>query len=259
MTAHHATSKDLEGLVAVVTGSSSGIGRAIALALADAGADVLVHCRRSIAEAEIVAKEVARHGPCSAVLVANLAEPESCQRLVEQAYAEHDRIDVWVNNAGVDVLTGQAAALSFDDKIDLLWRVDVRATMALSRLVGQRMKSAGSGVILNLGWDQAETGMGGDSGQLFAATKGAVMAFTRSLAVSLAPEVRVNCLAPGWIRTAWGEQAPTAWQERALRESPLGRWGTPEDVAAVARFLASPAADFLTGQTIRINGGAVRA
>jgi 3-oxoacyl-[acyl-carrier protein] reductase len=97
--------------------------------------------------------------------------------------------------------------------------------------------------------------MAGDSGEMFAAVKGAVMAFSRSLARSLAPHVRVNCLAPGWIRTAWGDTASEYWQRRALRESLLERWGTPDDVARVARFLASPAADFITGQIIPINGG----
>jgi 3-oxoacyl-[acyl-carrier protein] reductase len=109
-----------------------------------------------------------------------------------------------------------------------------------------------------MGWDQAETGMEGDSGELFAATKGAVLAFTRSLALSLAPAVRVNALAPGWIKTRWGESASATWQDRVRRETPLARWGAPEDVARVARFLVGPAAAFLTGQTIRINGGAVR-
>jgi 3-oxoacyl-[acyl-carrier protein] reductase len=113
-------------------------------------------------------------------------------------------------------------------------------------------------VILNMGWDQADTGMEGDSGQLFGATKAAVMAFTKSLALSLAPQVRVNCLAPGWIRTAWGEHASAKWQERVRRETPLGRWGTPEDVARVARWLVSPHASYITGQIVRINGGAVR-
>ena len=102
------------------------------------------------------------------------------------------------------------------------------------------MKAQGGGSIVTMGWDQAETGMEGDSGELFAATKGAIMAFTRSLALSLAPEVRVNALAPGWIKTAWGESASAAWQDRVLRETPLARWGTPEDVARVARFLVGP-------------------
>jgi len=132
------------------------------------------------------------------------------------------------------------------------------ATIRLSRLVGQRMVAAGGDrppVILNMGWDQADVGMAGDSGEMFAAVKGAVIAFTRSLAKSLAPKVRVNCLAPGWIKTAWGEQASAAWQERARAESLLQRWGTPEDVARVARFLASPAAAFVNGQVVSINGG----
>ena len=250
--------KSLTGQVAVVTGSSRGIGRAIALALAEAGANVLVHCRRSRALAEQVAAEVSKHGCCGGILIADLAAPEACDRLIDDALADHGQIDIWVNNAGADVLTGQAAALNFDEKLELLWRVDVRAAIRLSRRIGARMKQAGGGVILNVGWDQADTGMGGDSGELFAATKGAVMAFSRSLAVSLAPEVRVNCLAPGWTRTAWGEQASDAWQKRAVDETPLGRWGAPEDVAAVARFLVSPAAAFVTGQSVRINGGAVR-
>jgi 3-oxoacyl-[acyl-carrier protein] reductase len=134
----------------------------------------------------------------------------------------------------------------------------VRATIQLSRAAGALMKRERRGVILSMGWDQADTGMEGDSGQLFGATKGAVMAFTKSLALELAPEVRVNCLAPGWIRTAWGEQASETWQARVLQETPLARWGTPDDVAAVARWLVSPAAQFITGQIIRINGGAVR-
>ena len=120
------------------------------------------------------------------------------------------------------------------------------------------MVSQGSGSIVTMGWDQAETGMEGDSGELFAATKGAILAFTRSLALSLAPKVRVNALAPGWIKTAWGQHASQAWQDRVIEETPLARWGTPEDVAAAACFLVSDAAAFLTGQVIRVNGGAVR-
>ena len=147
--------------------------------------------------------------------------------------------------------------MPFEAKLQELLAVDVTATMLLARAVGERMKPTG-GVIVNMGWDQAETGMEGDSGQLFAAAKAAVMGFTKSLALSLAPHVRVNCLAPGWIRTAWGESASEDWQQRAIREAPLGRWGTPDDVAQVACWLVSPAAAFVTGQVIRINGGAVR-
>ena len=101
--------------------------------------------------------------------------------------------------------------------------------------------------------------MEGDSGELFAATKGAVMAFTRSLARSLAPSVRANCVAPGWVRTKWGAGASEQWQKRAIRESVLGRWGTPADIAAAVRFLVSPDAGFVTGQVVAVNGGFRRA
>jgi 3-oxoacyl-[acyl-carrier protein] reductase len=248
----------LQGKKAVVTGSSSGIGRAIALALADRGADLLLHARHSRQKLEEVRELIRLRGVACNLVTTDLREHLAPIRLVEHAWDSLARVDIWVNNAGADILTGASAALPFPQKLQELIAVDVVATMLLSREAGKRMKDTGAGVILNMGWDQAETGMEGDSGQLFAAAKGAVMAFTKSLALSLAPEVRVNCLAPGWIRTAWGETASTSWQERAERESPLERWGTPEDVANVAAWLASPAAAFVTGQVIRINGGAVR-
>jgi 3-oxoacyl-[acyl-carrier protein] reductase len=97
--------------------------------------------------------------------------------------------------------------------------------------------------------------MEGASGELFAAIKGGVMAFTKSLAKSLAPRVRVNCVAPGWIRTAWGTAASDAWQQRAVRESMLGRWGEPDDIAAAVEWLVSPDAAFVTGQILPVNGG----
>ncbi len=252
---------------AVVTGASSGIGRAIAVELARGGADVLVHARRSREAAEETAEQVRALGREATVVLCDLRDPAEHERLVDAAWSWRP-VDIWVNNAGADVLTGGAAQWPFEQKLEELWRVDVVATMRLARLAGARMKSAALGhasnvpgrletdpTIINIGWDQAAEGMAGDSGELFAATKGAVMAFTRSLAKSLAPEVRVNCIAPGWIRTAWGRRASAAWQERAVAESLLGRWGTPEDVARVARFLASPDAAFITGQILPVNGG----
>jgi 3-oxoacyl-[acyl-carrier protein] reductase len=248
----------LEGRCAVVTGSSSGIGRAMALEFARAGADVLVHCRRSRAAAERVADEVRGLGRRGEVIAADLADDKALDNIVEEAWRILGRIDIWVNNAGVDLLTGDEAKADYGEKLESLLDVDVRATMLLSKEIGRRMQAAGGGAILNIGWDQSDRGMEGDSGELFAAAKNAVMGFTRSLAVSLAPEVRVNCIAPGWIRTAWGEQAGAAWQDRVLRETPLRRWGTPEDVAKLARFLVSDEAAYITGQVINANGGAVR-
>jgi 2-amino-4-hydroxy-6-hydroxymethyldihydropteridine diphosphokinase len=251
-------SRELTGLRAVVTGSSSGIGRAIALEFAAAGADVMIHGRRSRATVEEVAQQAQAFQVDALTALADLRDHQEALRLVDVAWQAWGRVDVWVNNAGADTLTGDAAKWDFDRKLGELLAVDVGATVWLSREVGRRMRAAGSGCLLNIGWDQADTGMEGDSGQLFGLTKGAVMAFTKSLALSLAPEVRVNCLAPGWIQTAWGETASTSWQDRVLRETPLRRWGRPEDVAAAARWLASPAAAYITGQVVRVNGGAVR-
>jgi|SRR5579862_2724112 len=249
--------KELAGLRAMVTGSTSGIGRAIALELAAAGAAIIVHGRRSEAAAE-VADAITEMGATADILLGNLVQMEQCRNLVATAWDEWGPIDIWINNAGADVLTGEAADWPFAHKLRELIAVDLEAVMLMSRDIGARMAQAGGGTIINMSWDKAEVGMAGDSGQLFGAVKGAVAAFSKSLALSLAPEVRVNCLAPGWIKTAWGQHASEKWQELVANETPLERWGTPEDVAAVARWLASPAATFITGQVIRVNGGVVR-
>ena len=250
-------SLSLDGRRAVVTGSSSGIGRAIALQLAAAGAEVLIHANRSISAGETLREEITAQGRRCAFLQADLGTTEGADSFFEAALETLGNIDIWINNAGVDILTGEGAKLSYREKLEALIAVDLRASMLLARRAGAAMKERGGGVILNMGWDQAAVGMEGESGELFGAVKGGVMAFTRSLALSLAPEVRVNCLAPGWIRTAWGEEAPAEWQERVLREVPLERWGTPEDIAATALFLVSDAASFISGQVVNINGGAV--
>tara|TARA_B100000029_G_scaffold13486_1_gene14071 strand:- start:923 stop:1738 length:816 start_codon:yes stop_codon:yes gene_type:complete len=248
----------LDGRRAVVTGSSSGIGRAIAVALADAGARVVVHCRTSRTAGAAVVDEIRQKGGQADLLVADLSDPVATSSFLEASWNLLGGVDAWVNNAGVDLLTGPAARWAYDDKLAALWSVDVRATMQLARESGERMVAGGGGALLNIGWDQAERGMEGDSGELFAAAKGAVMSFTRSLALSLAPVVRVNCIAAGWIRTAWGDGASEDWQQRVLSETPLGRWGEPADVAHLARFLLSDDASYLTGQVIRANGGAER-
>jgi 3-oxoacyl-[acyl-carrier protein] reductase len=246
---------ELAGQVAVVTGSSSGIGRAIALELAAAGADVLVHAGHNRAAADQTAATVAALGRQSQVLLADFTDEQAVVTFSAAAWNWRGVVDIWINNAGADILTGDGRMLQFEQKLHRLWQIDVNATVQLSQLIGKTMHDRGRGAIINMGWDQAETGMAGDTGELFATTKGAVMAFTRSLAKTLAPTVRVNCLAPGWIKTAWGENASEMWQQRAQQESLLQRWGTPEDVAKAARFLASPAAQFITGQTIAVNGG----
>jgi 3-oxoacyl-[acyl-carrier protein] reductase len=250
--------RELEGLRAVVIGSTTGIGRAVAIALAEGGASVIVHGRRSRESAEEVAGACRRLGSRATVLMADLGDRSAVSRLVSQAWDIWDGLDAWLHIAGADTLTGENAGLPFDAKLDLLLRVDVVGTIRACRDAGRRMKERGHGTIVTMCWDQAETGMEGDSGELFAATKGAILSFTRSLALSLAPTVRVNAVSPGWIKTAWGEGASQSWQDRVVRETPLARWGTPEDVARVARFLVGPNSEFVTGQVIRVNGGAVR-
>ncbi|HEY0983752.1 MULTISPECIES: SDR family NAD(P)-dependent oxidoreductase [unclassified Schlesneria] len=248
----------LANRTAVVTGAASGIGRAIALTLAQAGADVVIHFARSRDASESLAAEIRSLGRKASLAQADFSDSSVLEAFVSQIWEEQQGFDIWVNNAGADILTGDAANWGYEQKLQSLLDVDVRAGMILAGCAGRRMYDRGTGAIITIGWDQADRGMEGNSGELFAATKNAVMGFSRSLALSLAPRVRVNCIAPGWIKTAWGETASDPWQQRVLRETPLQRWGLPEDIANAARFLCSDEASFITGQVINVNGGAVR-
>jgi 3-oxoacyl-[acyl-carrier protein] reductase len=239
-----------------VTGASSGIGRAIAEEYAAEGAVVLLTHRASPDRAREVADAIASRGGRALIRQADLATRDACERLVAEAVDELGRIDVWVNNAGADVLTGEAAQWEWERKLDLLLAVDLKGTIACSYAVAEVMREHG-GAIVNMSWDHVAAGMAGENPQLFSAVKGGVLSFSRSLARSLAPAVRVNVLCPGWIETAFGEQTDPEFHRSVADDTPLGRWGRPEDVAGAAVYLASPEAAFVTGQALNVNGGVV--
>jgi len=247
--------------MAVVTGASTGIGRAIAVRLAEAGCDLVIHGRSTSDELSVTKELAERHSVNVHAVVSDFVDQDSSENFFQQVIRSAKSIDVWVNNAGSDVLTGDSSAQTFQNKLEKLFAVDVRSTLLLSRLAGQHWLDNGvgagqiAGSIVNIGWDQAVTGIEGESGQLFSTIKGSIMAMTQSLAKSFAPTVRVNCVAPGWIKTAWGEAASETWQNRAINESLLKRWGTTQDIANVVAFLASDESQFINGQTINVNGG----
>ena len=250
---------DLGQTSAVVTGASSGIGRAIAVAFAAAGVSRIgIHYRGNLAGAKETVKLVETAGCEATTIQCDLSIAADRRLLVETAFERLGPIQTWVNNAGADVLTGDAAAWDFDTKLCRLIDVDVRGTISLSRIVADRLLIQASPLppsMVFIGWDQAPQGMEGDAGQMFGTVKAAVMAYAASLAQTLAPKVRVNTVAPGWIQTAWGESASQYWDSRAKSQSLMRCWGKPEDVARAVLYAADPSNAFFTGQTIEINGG----
>ena len=255
---HDVVAAPLAGRSVLVTGASSGIGRAIALAAARGGADVALTYRENEAGAREVEREIAASGGKAVVLRTDVADEASVRALGESARSALGRIDVWVNNACADILTGPAAQLPEAARLDLLLAVDLRGTMLASwcaaTILGAQEQG---GVIINMSWDHVLTGMAGRNPEMFAAVKGGVLAFSKSLARSVAPRVRVNVVAPGWIHTSFADGIEEQRRARIANATPLKRWGTPEDVAGAVVFLASPAASFLTGQTLMVGGGVV--
>ncbi len=248
----------LEGKRVVVTGGSSGIGRAIARRCAGAGADVLITYRRNRAGAEEVARELSAGARPLLLHQTDIARPGDIEGLAEEARARLGGVDVWINNAGADILTGDAGKLSPAEKLDLLLAVDVRGTVLASWAAAKLMRRhEAGGVIINMSWDHVTLGMAGENPVRYSAAKGAGMSFSKSFAREVAPRIRVNILAPGFIETAFGKDADPRFREEVVALTPLKRWGTPDDVAAAALFLASDEARFMTGQMIMVNGGVV--
>lgn len=247
----------LEGKTAVVTGASGGIGRETALALARDGADVVVHYSRSRDAADAIVRQIEGLGRRAAAIGADVSIEADVNRLVQESAAFLERIDAWLNFAGADILTGAGGKLPILEKLDRVIAVDLRGTVLCSWAVAPLMIRQGSGAIVNMSWDHDPAGTEGEVAEAFSAAKGGVEAFSKNLARRLAPAVRVNVVAPGWIETAYGAGVDRDLHRRVAERIPLRRWGRPEDVAEVAAFLASDRAAYVTGQTVRIDGGMV--
>jgi len=246
----------LENKTAVITGASSGIGRGIALAFAREGAHVVVDYYRSRAKAEGVVEEITAQGGRALAMQADVSNADDVARLMRDVRAQLGRIDIWVNNAGADILTGEGAKLTDEEKLQRLLNIDLKGAILCCWSLEPIMREQGHGAIINISWDLALHGFHGRNPQMFASVKAGLLGFSRSFAKSCAPYIRVNVLAPGWIQTSFAEEVMEQdYYAARIREIPLGRFGTPEDVAEAAVFLASDAASYITGEMIKVNGG----
>jgi 3-oxoacyl-[acyl-carrier protein] reductase len=233
----------LEGRLALVTGGSRGIGRAIAVELANAGAQVVVGYRSEAEEAEQVASEIGGRA-----VQADVSDPDQAARLVEEA----GDLDVLVNNAGL-TRDGLIARMSDED-----WRTVIDTNLggvfATCRAAARGMMKRRTGAIVNL---SSVVGVHGNPGQTnYAASKAGIIGFTKALARELATRnVRVNAVAPGYIETALTDVLPDTVRDALLAATPLARLGVPADVAGAVRFLCSNEASFITGEVLLVDGG----
>ena len=241
--------KNLAGRVAVVTGSSRNIGRAIALELAGAGAAVMVNARTSAAEAEAVADEIRKAGGRAAVKIADVADPDAAAALVAAAVESFGRLDILVNNAAVRREI-DFARLDYREWREIV-SIILDGAYLCSHAALPHLIASGSGAVVNISGVSAFTGGAGRAHVV--AAKAGVAGLTRALAHDLAPHrITVNCVVPGFIDTARAGGEPA----RHAAAKPLtGRLGKPEEIAALVRFLCGPEARYITGQNVHANGG----
>jgi 3-oxoacyl-[acyl-carrier protein] reductase len=250
--------RQLEGKVALVTGAAVGIGRAIAVAYGREGAKVVVNFSKSQEEAEKTAEMVKQVGGDPLVIQADVAQDRKVRAMVAQILERFGRIDILVNNAGITAFVDFPDLEGLTDEIwDRLYTVNVKGTFFCCRAVVPPMRKQGHGRIINIAsvagiWPQG-------SSIAYSASKAAVIHLSKCLARTLAPEIQVNVIAPGFIAdTRWNVGRPNLEEtiQKAIQAAPLQRAGKPEDIADAALFLATRA-DFMTGDIMIVDGGRV--
>ena len=242
----------LKGKIAVVTGASRGIGRAIAVKLAAEGAVVIINYNRSKDEAEKVKEQIEASGGQVKLIQCNVASFESCEKMFEEVMKEFGRIDILVNNAGI-TKDGLLMKMSEDD-FDAVVDTNLKGAVHCIRFVSRAMIRQRSGRIINI---SSVSGVLGNAGQAnYAASKAGVIGLTKSAARELAGrKITVNAVAPGFIRTEMTAVLSEKVKEKAVLQIPMERFGEAEDVAQAVAFLASEQAGYITGQVLCVDGG----
>ena len=244
----------LKDQVAIVTGGTKGIGRAISLLLADEGAKVVANFSRGVEAAENLMEEAKLERLSMGLFKADVTQFDQVKEMVEETFAQYGRIDILVNNVGL--VRDNFLMLMSDEDWDSLLRANLTSLFHCCKAVIRKMIPQRKGKIVNI---SSISGILGTSGQTnYAATKGGMISFTKSLARELGPfNIHVNAVAPGLIESEVVSKMPKEKVETILKSSSLGRIGKPEEVAKVVLFLASESSDYITGQTIVADGGII--
>jgi len=243
---------DLSGKVAIVTGGSRGIGRAICLALAEAGADILLNYSRSDKQADEAKKQIEKMGRKCITVRADVSKFEQAQNLGKAVMNHFGKVDILVNNAGVN--RDRTLRRMTPEQWNEVIQTNLNSLYNCTKAVVEPMVAQKSGVIISISSIIGEMGNVGQTN--YASTKAGIIGFTKSLARELAgSNIRVNAVAPGFIETDMLGTVPEDIRKQILAQIPLGRFGTPEEIALAVLYLCSPAASWITGITLRINGG----
>ncbi|HVA01588.1 MAG TPA: 3-oxoacyl-ACP reductase family protein [Terriglobia bacterium] len=244
-----------KGQTALITGASSGIGRATAIAMAGEGARVAVNYLKNRSGAEQTVEDICKAGGDAMAIQADVTSCAQVQAMVDAVRKPWGRIDILVNNAG-DLLARRTLADMTEEYWDQVMDLNLKSVFLCVKAVWEEMAARQSGCVINVTSIAGRNGGGPGSG-VYAAAKGGMITYTKSLAKELAPHgIRVNAIAPGVIATAYHERySPPEIFKKFVASIPLGRAGTSEEIADVIVFLASPAARYMTGETVEVNGG----